>query len=518
VQLTNSSVSRRHCVIEKREGQWSLIDEDSRNNTFVNGQRVNQRRKLTHGDVVELGEVMLRVGLDRPLKDEASRSGKANLPSIVRMISIFVMLSVLGMAGLAGTLLYGYQQRMGAITSKLPVALGNEVSMDFFLKSGDERKITYKPIQPLPISRELPPLTFDNPVPEWDTSDIWSTGVIGREPRLFNGLDLNLEGGAQIVLSGYFFHQRLYYARDSTDPRGMLNIELEGWSGFGERYGQKDLPASRQYELPHYVQSIDLYPDQFKTIQHGEFEGVEQADFHWIQTISPPPPTDATAPAASEKWIKPMEEAPQAQPTLMIGRYYSFYKDGCRYSLVVRGSANLINRFEGGLDALATALFGSLKIDPISPVVQPALPEDLKTQMLTLNTMLVAYDRKPDVLDVVTFEDLMKVRDWLLKFQKFPEPLADEAELRRLYFKIRDKAQQGLEISLGRAYDGRNQTKSDIGERELLKINDFMGNYPPLTMKRGTPGYPEWAWYFEEATRVRPYTTLASAKARDKLR
>ena len=48
------TVSRRHCVIELRDGQVEITDLESHNGTFVNGIPVS-KRTLQHGDVVRVG-------------------------------------------------------------------------------------------------------------------------------------------------------------------------------------------------------------------------------------------------------------------------------------------------------------------------------------------------------------------------------------------------------------------------------------------------------------------------------
>jgi pSer/pThr/pTyr-binding forkhead associated (FHA) protein len=53
--------SARHARIEaQRDGIW-VIDLDSTNGTFVNGQRIDGRRRLRDGDVVRVGETELRL-------------------------------------------------------------------------------------------------------------------------------------------------------------------------------------------------------------------------------------------------------------------------------------------------------------------------------------------------------------------------------------------------------------------------------------------------------------------------
>ena len=54
------TVSRRHARLERQGGRWVLIDEGSRNGSFVNGQPV-QQRVIQAGDVLRFGNTELRV-------------------------------------------------------------------------------------------------------------------------------------------------------------------------------------------------------------------------------------------------------------------------------------------------------------------------------------------------------------------------------------------------------------------------------------------------------------------------
>jgi Nif-specific regulatory protein len=55
--VSDASVSRRHCVISKEEGQFKLSDLESLNGSFVNGVPVKERF-LEHGDQVKLGDTL----------------------------------------------------------------------------------------------------------------------------------------------------------------------------------------------------------------------------------------------------------------------------------------------------------------------------------------------------------------------------------------------------------------------------------------------------------------------------
>jgi hypothetical protein len=53
-------VSRTHAQLERVGGEWTLLDDGmSRNGSFVNGERIAGRRRLTDGDVVRIGQTSL---------------------------------------------------------------------------------------------------------------------------------------------------------------------------------------------------------------------------------------------------------------------------------------------------------------------------------------------------------------------------------------------------------------------------------------------------------------------------
>src|SRR2546423_3730860 len=56
--LADPSVSRRHCVIKKEDGQYKIVDLDSLNSTFVNDVPIKER-VLKHGDRIRVGDSTL---------------------------------------------------------------------------------------------------------------------------------------------------------------------------------------------------------------------------------------------------------------------------------------------------------------------------------------------------------------------------------------------------------------------------------------------------------------------------
>jgi pSer/pThr/pTyr-binding forkhead associated (FHA) protein len=59
IVLDHATVSRRHAVLSAEAGGIVLLDDRSRNGVLVNGERVG-RAILRHGDVIHLGEIVMR--------------------------------------------------------------------------------------------------------------------------------------------------------------------------------------------------------------------------------------------------------------------------------------------------------------------------------------------------------------------------------------------------------------------------------------------------------------------------
>ena len=74
LRLRDRSISRRHAVVEERQGLTVLVDAGSTNGLHLNGERVAEV-VLTDGLEFLAGEVELRVRLDRP----RGREGKVGV-------------------------------------------------------------------------------------------------------------------------------------------------------------------------------------------------------------------------------------------------------------------------------------------------------------------------------------------------------------------------------------------------------------------------------------------------------
>ena len=72
VVLNDATTSQKHTLVSFKDGAFVLVDQGSRNGTFVNGERVSDHR-LEEGDVVLIGETsMVFEPLDAPTADHFS--------------------------------------------------------------------------------------------------------------------------------------------------------------------------------------------------------------------------------------------------------------------------------------------------------------------------------------------------------------------------------------------------------------------------------------------------------------
>lgn len=82
IRVESESVSKRHASItlNREEGAYFLIDTESRNGTFINGQKIvpNQKTDLWSGAYVSFGDAVF-VFLDAPTLRKLSRMSSAQL-------------------------------------------------------------------------------------------------------------------------------------------------------------------------------------------------------------------------------------------------------------------------------------------------------------------------------------------------------------------------------------------------------------------------------------------------------
>jgi pSer/pThr/pTyr-binding forkhead associated (FHA) protein len=81
IALEDGSASRRHALIVSGPRGAQVVDDGSRNGTFVNGERVT-RRALAHGDLIRVGRTSLRyLELPRTPVDEETEELEPPDPS-----------------------------------------------------------------------------------------------------------------------------------------------------------------------------------------------------------------------------------------------------------------------------------------------------------------------------------------------------------------------------------------------------------------------------------------------------
>jgi ABC transport system ATP-binding/permease protein len=83
VRLTERNISRRHARLTKPRDQWLLLDLGSYNGCYVNGQRVNEKHEIVHGDLVQLGDYRLQV-LDDSIVEPVTFDKAVTLPAAPR--------------------------------------------------------------------------------------------------------------------------------------------------------------------------------------------------------------------------------------------------------------------------------------------------------------------------------------------------------------------------------------------------------------------------------------------------
>jgi pSer/pThr/pTyr-binding forkhead associated (FHA) protein len=77
----DDQVSRLHAQFELVEEDWTVVDDGlSRNGTFINGERVNGRRRLADGDSVRFGSVTVTFRSPR-VEDQAGTAAAGEIPT-----------------------------------------------------------------------------------------------------------------------------------------------------------------------------------------------------------------------------------------------------------------------------------------------------------------------------------------------------------------------------------------------------------------------------------------------------
>ncbi|BCK52661.1 FHA domain-containing protein [Nocardia wallacei] len=79
----DAEVSRLHASVEYLGAHWTIVDDGlSRNGTFVNGERLVGRRRLSPGDRIRVGTSLLAFHDFTGVADDATRTSTGSLPSL----------------------------------------------------------------------------------------------------------------------------------------------------------------------------------------------------------------------------------------------------------------------------------------------------------------------------------------------------------------------------------------------------------------------------------------------------
>lgn len=65
IPIPDTYASSQHSLLAWREGQWWLEDQDSRNGTLLNGDRISGPIVVSAGDVIGVGRTQLKLELEQ---------------------------------------------------------------------------------------------------------------------------------------------------------------------------------------------------------------------------------------------------------------------------------------------------------------------------------------------------------------------------------------------------------------------------------------------------------------------
>ena len=82
IVIADPAVSTTHALIKAEEGGYILTDLGSRNGTYLNGERISEPKRLSHGDVIGLGLSKLTFRLNDYSETGAIQMGDLKAPSV----------------------------------------------------------------------------------------------------------------------------------------------------------------------------------------------------------------------------------------------------------------------------------------------------------------------------------------------------------------------------------------------------------------------------------------------------
>ena len=64
VPVPDIKLSRIHCIVNNDEGEFQVLDNNSTNGTFVNGDQVEVTTSLNEGDIIIVGHTEIKFSFD----------------------------------------------------------------------------------------------------------------------------------------------------------------------------------------------------------------------------------------------------------------------------------------------------------------------------------------------------------------------------------------------------------------------------------------------------------------------
>jgi pSer/pThr/pTyr-binding forkhead associated (FHA) protein len=88
LRLSDSTISRHHCIIHLGPDEASLIDLGSSNGTYLNGQRVRSQAPLQSGDELQVGSCRFVVNLGDGDWVQPGRTGTEETVTTIRQVDL----------------------------------------------------------------------------------------------------------------------------------------------------------------------------------------------------------------------------------------------------------------------------------------------------------------------------------------------------------------------------------------------------------------------------------------------
>lgn len=78
--ISDDYASSRHARLTRQGSAWFIKDLDSRNGTFINGQRIDQTERVTVADSIRIGQTELRLVPMDPMPGGGATAGQGTVP------------------------------------------------------------------------------------------------------------------------------------------------------------------------------------------------------------------------------------------------------------------------------------------------------------------------------------------------------------------------------------------------------------------------------------------------------